>query len=1194
MKNRHMLYITMIILILLISFLIVLSSKNEEDNNTGKIVEIDEILKLHWQHVKTHVTDDNHPALITVDPKNPDMMIPYAFGDGGDLDNDGKYAYHENKKSFELLVVSESASYALLRALWMDDREVFDKVWKWIYHNLQHKNIKQVYKWNEKNDSVSITTPEKLGLDKDHLFAWRWTPTVNGKDDGVIVGTVKKDNTWVDGWGFASDADEDIALALIMADSRWGSNKDIFDYSTQAKLILNDLWEKATVVVNGKRYLNGGTGSGNNIEPGYLSPASYRIFEDFDPDHSWIDLVDTSYEVFYKSAQLTMMDGEYKGFTLKETGGKGVGLVPDWVEVKREGDSTVYIDSTMRREPEFGADAFRAYWRIALDYIWFNSKEAYEIIKEDNAPIGPHNFIKKMINDSWENDPTKNYPDEHHKIKPYDYDEKGKLPRIMAHNGGYIANEVTGAGIDESDTGNRADIGAYAVWLAYFYAAKDKETSGIFLDPIIRKDINPHKGMEKDGYKHGYDGWLREDKDGYYWTIHDMNIWSSDTEYYSNAWGWFGLALYSGRVKNYYNNYNSEPKSIQNISLYKTEGNDKILMKEIDDIDILIEVEAKGGNAGRSDFLYMDILCNNNDSDPVRVKCRETGDNTNVYISKIRLDAFSNDALDSLYAPEGSMITFKTKGKTIRKTVKEITYGNKTLFDSCDGNSNLFGGYWYSAVDKNEGHKSVIYNEKNLHDNDESIKGKKVNIEYELKAGKKNKDSLFALAGTQLYNPDKNKRSYIDLSEFKGMGLWIKGNGHELTITLKSDAVKDYDDYSYIIESTPDEWRYFILKFDESFFKQGGWGRYVPFESAVKNVVEIQFKASSKNDGEKGYFAIDDISFLGVPSRFLVEIDDFDDGDISDWWKACDSLEGDEITQMPVMSTDGGMLNIEYQMGSKEEVWACLGKNVTPRNLKNYNSISMDVYGRNSHNPFIIELADTNGERFAINLRDDFTGKKTFLLPFKYLKPRSWQPDDADINNVLEVDGVNKIAVNFLTGKGKIGIDNIKFAKDDVLYPQYKPMTIDFEDGTLYGFIAETEGIKIFNDDEEVYKGEKSLKLFLNGTGKQSIKYGLPSVKINQKIVCYIYIPENNNIKGVNFGVLDKDYRWGDKWMDGAELKPGKFNKIEFIIPSSGKDKNNIKSYMIEPIQMLKIEFHPDEKEFKDVVLYIDEISVVE
>lgn len=815
-------------------------------------IDINEILAGNWEHVKTYTKDDGYPSVISVDPNDSTMMIPYAFPDGEDLDMDGKGGYPGT--NYELLVVSESASYALLRAVFMNDKLTFDRVWKWTQENLQRTSLNQVYDW----DNQIWTTPESLGKERDHLFAWRWMPTVAGTaQDGIILGTENSEGNWVDGWGFASDADEDIALALIQADSRWGSGTGIFNYKTQAHYIIDDLWEKGTIVINGKRYVNGGTGAKGNIEPGYLSPFSYRVFEDFDEcsEHSWKDLVDTSYEVFKTSATMTLNDGVFGGTTYP-TGGDGSQskLLPDWVEIKSDG---TYTNSSMRDEPEFGADAFRAYWRIAIDYDWFGSQDAYDILK-DNSLYGPHNFIESKFNDNWtqlDGDPT-------------GYVETGRIPRNMAHDGGYISNEVTGAGIDNTNTGNRADIGTYGPWLSYFAATGDTVTADKFLNPMITFDANPIvPGTEDEGYTIDTDGWLRQDEHGYYWTMQDKSSWQSDVDYYSNAWGWFGLAQYYGYIQNYYNNPNTLPSLISDIKLYNSSG---IEVTTIDEVNVNIKVNGTDGNTSKQDYLYVTVQSNYTGASPIEVKCVETGLNTGIYSGTFKLASNSNDAKDEIGCQDGNNLTF-TAGTVIKTaTIGEITYGNKTLIDACNHDetqANALGYYWYLALDD----KNQNLSTGTMTFPSEGTSGECAKLSYQLTSGPTgDPDELFALIATQLTD-STDENDVADLNDYKAISFDVRGSGKEMSIAFKSTNIQDYNYYEYKINAAPTEWtRYTVLL--EDFSQDSGWGVQVPLEQTLASVKDIQFKASSKVDDETGWFEIDNMVLLGTPYIYDVSL----------------------------------------------------------------------------------------------------------------------------------------------------------------------------------------------------------------------------------------------------------------------------------------------------------------------------------
>jgi endo-1,4-beta-D-glucanase Y len=227
------------------------------------------------------------------------------------------------------ITTSEGQSYTLLRAVWMDDKPAFDTAFKWTMDNLKR--------------------------DEDHLFSWLF----GEKEDGTYGVLTDKG-----GYNSATDADTDIALALIFAHSRWGDPY----YLDTATEILKSVWEKEVLILNDKPYL-----TANNLEkfssqkpiinPSYFSPYAYRIFAEVDKDHDWMGLVDTSYEILEKTASSTLDKGS------------SAGLPPDWIALNLqtgEPESANVGNLTTN----YSYDALRTTWRIALDYRWFKEARA--------------------------------------------------------------------------------------------------------------------------------------------------------------------------------------------------------------------------------------------------------------------------------------------------------------------------------------------------------------------------------------------------------------------------------------------------------------------------------------------------------------------------------------------------------------------------------------------------------------------------------------------------------------------------------------------------------------------------------------------------------------------------------------------------------------------------------------------------
>lgn len=233
--------------------------------------------------------------------------------------------------------VSEGQAYAMLRAVWMDDKDTFDRCYRWTELNLSRAD--------EKGDS---------------LLAWRWK-------DGEVAD-----------WMPASDADIDYALSLIFAGEKWGATAPggLTDYGERAKLILGDILEKLTFKSeNGKLYLApwkipAGSEWPLPQNPSYYSPAHFRIFYGFTCDSRWLALIDSSYFVLKSLAE------EFAGV-------EGAGLIPDWCAVTGKDEFVPLEDSNAG----FGWEALRIPLRAGIDYLWFGEERAFTLLSENFTPF---------------------------------------------------------------------------------------------------------------------------------------------------------------------------------------------------------------------------------------------------------------------------------------------------------------------------------------------------------------------------------------------------------------------------------------------------------------------------------------------------------------------------------------------------------------------------------------------------------------------------------------------------------------------------------------------------------------------------------------------------------------------------------------------------------------------------------------
>jgi len=191
--------------------------------------------------------------------------------------------------------VSEGIGYGMLIAVFMNDQPMFETLWT---YSQQH-------------------------LDGKGLMTW-CLPAAAGSCSGS---------------GSATDGDEDIAYALLMATKQWGTHSA--DAMSMIKKIL-------TSDVSGN-ILEGGDGfnNANELNPSYFAPSYYRAFAAFDTADSgaWMSVLDESYTIL---AAATGADG----------------LVPNWVNTGGTGITSV--DST--NGAFFGYDACRIPFRVGMDY----------------------------------------------------------------------------------------------------------------------------------------------------------------------------------------------------------------------------------------------------------------------------------------------------------------------------------------------------------------------------------------------------------------------------------------------------------------------------------------------------------------------------------------------------------------------------------------------------------------------------------------------------------------------------------------------------------------------------------------------------------------------------------------------------------------------------------------------------------
>lgn len=270
-------------------------------------------------------------------------------------------------KSQDNITTSEGQSYTMLRAVWMDDKKTFDESWQFTKNNMQRPS--------------------------DHLLSWKF-----GKNPDASYGVLKN----AGGQNTASDADVDTALSLLMAYSRWNETAYLF----QAKEMINSIWEQEVVLINGKPVLAANDLEKNSpdsivVNPSYFSPYSFRLFSQADPKHDWFGLIDNSYTLLNSLSKDSLGSASNSG------------LPPNWIKINRVSGALI-PNASPNLDTDYGYDALRIPFRLALDYEWFKDPRDKQTLE---------NF--KFLNEQWQ--------------------QNQSLRAVYGHNGTTVGNYETPA-----------------------------------------------------------------------------------------------------------------------------------------------------------------------------------------------------------------------------------------------------------------------------------------------------------------------------------------------------------------------------------------------------------------------------------------------------------------------------------------------------------------------------------------------------------------------------------------------------------------------------------------------------------------------------------------------------------------------------------------------------------------------------
>lgn len=204
--------------------------------------------------------------------------------------------------------VSEGIGYGMIAAVYMTDKPTFDGLW--------------------------IYTQQRL--DGNGLMNWHYTAA------GAVAGG-----------GGATDGDEDIAFALMMADKQWPNA----GYGTAARAMIAAIL--AHEVEGGSNVLKPGDnfGGSSQLDPSYIAPAYYRAFAAYTGNSQWLSVLSANNAVLARCAN------------------SSTGLVPDWCNSAGQ----AVAGPGGGGATQFGYDAARTPFRVALDACWNNDSAAMDL-----------------------------------------------------------------------------------------------------------------------------------------------------------------------------------------------------------------------------------------------------------------------------------------------------------------------------------------------------------------------------------------------------------------------------------------------------------------------------------------------------------------------------------------------------------------------------------------------------------------------------------------------------------------------------------------------------------------------------------------------------------------------------------------------------------------------------------------------
>jgi len=208
-------------------------------------------------------------------------------------------------------------------------------------------------------------------LDEQALFdAFYGYALAFANERGLMCWYVAPDGEKALGTGAASDADEDIAWALVMAHRQWGGRGALSEsYLDHAKRQIDRIWrfqvDHETVPF---LFKPGDEWRPDVFNPSYFAPNQYRVFGEISGNvDGWQRVVDRGYEVV--NASLNARSGNQEN-----------GLVPAWCDSRG-----TPVEAFPGAEQNYQTDSARLPFRIAQDFAYYRDPRAVTYLAKTSA-----------------------------------------------------------------------------------------------------------------------------------------------------------------------------------------------------------------------------------------------------------------------------------------------------------------------------------------------------------------------------------------------------------------------------------------------------------------------------------------------------------------------------------------------------------------------------------------------------------------------------------------------------------------------------------------------------------------------------------------------------------------------------------------------------------------------------------------